>query len=1335
MPADLLFDAFFLLKKLDLLQLSFAFEIKVFQQVQQDVLLRTLKSHYITIGPNGEKNLNLIFGGSRVLFIPLTQPDPSQLNSIFKIQCDCKVKDCHHAPAATFLLWHAVRQSPIPSNYPGETKHKMESLKRRLQQLVGGEPEPLRPVSLPDEAPLKQETPVMDKKQKDNVFKGIVLMLSLPQNFPMPDKKPDFSLPPTRAQEGVVGYSLPYKIYYRGLSLVSSKEIESSALLSSIPKPLLPIRSSHWLESKSYQLSEINQLRDPDYYPYFLDDEEKGLLDILKSWAEGLSTESPLWLGLASPSGQQFFSVKQLRFVPKNSSEHFVWTLKDSPEKKSFFLDYSFEGDHSTILFFPNFYYDWAKEVLVFHAGASETAHLWKILHLLTYPSQTISFTHPFLVVDQIRKTPLNHSEHLGLLEDNFLSAQPGYPERASREVTAIHPRINLSSTARGISFSFTDKETGLTLGNLPYLFTKLAAGMKKGIASFLNIDPVKTAFRRRGMRRERDLRFMKHAGVFAFLVHEALDQVLHPERQMAQIEFYKQLDQKLAHILLQSEKIPMTVKSLKELCSGPVIQLAEHFIEKLIAIMGETVILLSGEEKTLWPLHRWVGFIFQHLIDDAVKKTKGEALLKTRTSPLFLPDEETFYPPLSFLSEGEKSHEYPFFQDQKLVEQIALWMPLRDLGFEVTIDGHSIELMNEGDFEARFELLEGAANNTSTNPVGTNPDAVKNPETPGVADRGGLIDWFELHPQFFFKGIPLEGAKAHSLSQDGYLMFEGKMYLLPQKGIPSLKSLERFWAKIAGSQSDKKYRSIGHSFYQLPRHQTLELLAIRASGVDIQGNESWKNICAFYDNLGNHPGEIELPPHLVKVLKPYQKQGVRWIHDLYHLRMGCILADDMGLGKTLQTLTFLEILRQQGTLSKTLIIVPTSLTYNWYTEGNKFTPDLPLHVFQSKEREQYFNFLKENEHGGVVVTYGLFVEHAALFAQENWNIHVYDEAQNLKTIHTQRTNTARQIPAQFKLCLTGTPLENHLGEFFSLMDLVVPGALGSLEEFRKNYVRPEKPDPEAVDFLKLKIRPLLLRRTKGEILKELPAKIESTIKLPMDDKQKKIYRDIALAWNQKVQESIESLGEAKSQIVMLTALLRLRQVCSDPAGVPGIKYTPLPPKVALLMETLEEILQEGHSLIIFTQFLHTFERIKKELSEKQLPFFSIQGSTSKKMREKELKGFDECSTGAIMFMTLKTGGVGLNLTKASFVFHIEPWWNPAVENQATDRAHRIGQNRNVQVYRYIMQDSVEEKITLLKQRKALRFDLLFSEVEKDAPTSGTHSHLTREDFIHLIQG
>ena len=272
---------------------------------------------------------------------------------------------------------------------------------------------------------------------------------------------------------------------------------------------------------------------------------------------------------------------------------------------------------------------------------------------------------------------------------------------------------------------------------------------------------------------------------------------------------------------------------------------------------------------------------------------------------------------------------------------------------------------------------------------------------------------------------------------------------------------------------------------------------------------------------------------------------------------------------------------------------------------------------------------------------------------------------------------------------------------------------------------------------LKLKIKPLLLRRNKKEILSELPEKQETKISIAFEEKQKEIYRDIALSYNQRVKDTIEAndtaSGKASVQLQMLTALLRLRQACSDPGALPNVKYPHVPPKLSTLLESISEIVESGESALVFTQFLQTLEHTAKILRNANIPVYVLHGAVPTKQRQLILAEFNGNSKGAVLLMTLKTGGVGLNLTKASYVFHLEPWWNPAVENQASDRAHRLGQTKAVQVFRYIMHESLEEKIELLKHRKGNKFLALLDTAEKVKDIEASSGALSKEDFNLLL--
>lgn len=632
------------------------------------------------------------------------------------------------------------------------------------------------------------------------------------------------------------------------------------------------------------------------------------------------------------------------------------------------------------------------------------------------------------------------------------------------------------------------------------------------------------------------------------------------------------------------------------------------------------------------------------------------------------------------------------------------------------------------------------------------------------LGEKDGSINWFDLHPRTFFKGKEISMEDAVKFARGSLVEHEGKYFVVAKGSIPTIKWLDFFWSQVRQSEPLDKEEKEPHPIFAVPPNEVLNMLALSRAGIPIVGSPRWLEIEAAFDELAAREESsseeltTSMRADLGIPLKDFQAVGTQWFMDHYKIEVGGILADEMGLGKTVQAIAFLKSLYLRGELGQVLVVVPTSLTFNWRREFLKFAPELPIGVFDIKT-----GFGPETGAKAPKIwlaSYGILAEHEKKFIEANatgdnggrWNVVIFDEAQNLKNIRAVRTSASRALPAKIKFALTGTPMENHYGEFYSLVDLVAAGALGRFEKFMKVYgtqLTMKEGDSmlrEQVGFLRLKTQPLLLRRTKDRILIELPEKTETTIPLEFEKSQKKIYRDTAIAWNEKVQELVadkhKSLG---SQIHILTALMRLRQVCSFPGALPGINYDKVPPKFEALLEALDELRQRKEPVIVFTNFKTTLDALEKYLNAAGILTLCLHGQVPAKKREVILAEFEQCSEHVVLLMTQKVGGVGLNLTRASYVFHMEPWWNPAVENQATDRVHRIGQTRAVQVYRYIMTESVEEKIQLLKVRKSHLFDDLLSEEtidieltsddDKSAKSSqpSRSNSISREDFSFLI--
>lgn len=834
---------------------------------------------------------------------------------------------------------------------------------------------------------------------------------------------------------------------------------------------------------------------------------------------------------------------------------------------------------------------------------------------------------------------------------------------------------------------------------------------LSEGLPYLLNSDAKDMATKSRRSR-EWDIKLLKHLGVLQYLLLETLsyhfDGELTDGRIVSEKEIFPLLHGNIHALLIAGSGVILAKDmTLTELISKPVLSCFEDFVSKTLKVLKapESFYSEAGEVILEGVVEREFRLIFE-LLKKLALRTRGEIFRKARTSLLsriWDGDAEKDSALKESLFHFPRNSE----EDARVHETLESLQDLLMHGFKLFYHGQALQELSDDDFLVDFNLQADG--------------------------HGKDFNWFELHPRFFLHGVELDPNEVGALGRGGVIEHEGKIYLVPKKQMPSLRRLENFWLKLQKGKKDSAAKKNGDKIYQLPRHQVLELLALRASGYGIRGDEEWQRLCAFYDSLGETRDQIEIPKTVKADLKPYQLRGVQWLRDLYSLRLGALLADDMGLGKTLQTLTFLEDLRVKGELGQVLIVVPSSLIYNWQSEIEKFTPEIPLAVFTSKDMDRIGRRLEHKEDLVVMTTYGLLMEQEQFFAQYKYRVVIFDEAQNLKNITTKRTSSARSLAAQFKICLTGTPMENHYGEFYSLVDILVPGSLGKVEDFRREFVNTDLVSREQMDDLKLKIKPLLLRRTKKEILDQLPEKQETKVSIAFEERQKEIYRDIALSYNNSVQESLMTQGEARVQLQMLTALLRLRQACSDPGALPNIQYDKVPPKLEALLDSLTEIVESGESALVFTQFIQTLEHTAKLLAQAGIPVFVLHGGVPTKQRQKILTEFNKLEGGAVLVMTLKTGGVGLNLTKASYVFHLEPWWNPSVENQATDRAHRLGQSKAVQVFRYIMHESLEEKIELLKVRKDKKFEVLFSNSEKEADLGPGSGALSKDDFDMLL--
>jgi len=449
-------------------------------------------------------------------------------------------------------------------------------------------------------------------------------------------------------------------------------------------------------------------------------------------------------------------------------------------------------------------------------------------------------------------------------------------------------------------------------------------------------------------------------------------------------------------------------------------------------------------------------------------------------------------------------------------------------------------------------------------------------------------------------------------------------------------------------------------------------------------------------------------PAGLHANLRPYQQEGLNWLQFLREYRLAGILADDMGLGKTLQALAHLLLEKEAGRANlPSLVIAPTSLMFNWRNEANRFTPQLRVLVLHGPQRKNHLPNIAD--HDLIITTYPLLARDQNTLLAQSYHLLILDEAQVIKNPRVQASRVARRLTARHRLCLTGTPLENHLGELWSLFDFVLPGLLGNSKQFGRCFRVPiESHDNQAAtERLSRRIRPFLLRRSKQQVARELPDKTEIIQVVALEGKQRELYETVRLAMHRRVSAEIERQGFAHSHIVVLDALLKLRQVCCDPRLVKmdKVNYVRQSAKLDMLMDLLPKMIEEGRRILLFSQFTTMLGLIENELSEAGISCVKLTGQT--RDRETPVNKFQ---TGEVplFLISLKAGGLGLNLTAADTVIHYDPWWNPAVERQATDRAHRIGQQQAVFVYKLICEGTLEEKIHAMQQRKKALADGLY---------------------------
>ena len=505
--------------------------------------------------------------------------------------------------------------------------------------------------------------------------------------------------------------------------------------------------------------------------------------------------------------------------------------------------------------------------------------------------------------------------------------------------------------------------------------------------------------------------------------------------------------------------------------------------------------------------------------------------------------------------------------------------------------------------------------------------------------------------------------------------------------------------------QLNINHDDLGKDVIILPKYRAMYIdsLTREKAGVHLERSGAFKKM--IQDITEPQDMEFELPKGIQGKLRDYQKIGFKWLKTLSYYGFGGILADDMGLGKTLQVLVFVKAEKDAKIEAKTvktpcLVVAPTSLVYNWQEEVKKFAPSLVVTVLSGQQSERRERFIEIANSDIVVTSYGMIKRDIELYKDLKFEYCFIDEAQHIKNPNTQNAKAVKLINAKGFFALTGTPIENTLTELWSIFDFIMPGYLLSHNKFMSKFETPivKNGNRETLKELSRHIKPFIMRRMKKDVLLELPEKIESKMSNEMTEEQKKVYAGYLLKAKKEFEQEISSAGFENSRIKILALLTRLRQVCCHPSLFIE-NYHGGSGKLEMLLELLEGAIDGGHRILLFSQFTSMLSLIKLELDKMKVKYHYLDGSTSAEERMRLVNTFN-AGENDVFLISLKAGGTGLNLTGADMVIHYDPWWNPAVEDQATDRAYRIGQKNAVQVFKLITKDTIEEKIFALQQKK-----------------------------------
>lgn len=534
----------------------------------------------------------------------------------------------------------------------------------------------------------------------------------------------------------------------------------------------------------------------------------------------------------------------------------------------------------------------------------------------------------------------------------------------------------------------------------------------------------------------------------------------------------------------------------------------------------------------------------------------------------------------------------------------------------------------------------------------------------------------------------------------------------------------------------DIDFKEIEKGEIKLPifRSMYLDRLLKNSNIKNINKDDNYKNIIEKVDNK-NIDEELKLPEGLNASLRNYQETGFKWLKTLDSYNFGGILADDMGLGKTIQLvsviLSYVENSGDMESLKPSLVICPSSLTLNWFNEIKKFAPSLKVLLINGNAQERKNKIEKINDYNVIIESYDILKRDIEIYKEKNYEFKyaIADEAQYIKNNNTQNFKAIKEINAETRFALTGTPIENSLSELWSIFDFVMPGYLFSYRKFKELYETPivKNEDQSTMKKLKMLIEPFILRRIKEDVLTELPDKTITILNNEMEEEQKKIYMSYMAQVKQEIETEISVNGFEKSQIKILSLLMRLRQICCHPSLFIE-NYKGESSKLKQCIQIVKDAIESGHKILLFSGYTTMFEIIEQELKKENITYYKLTGQTKVGDRIKLVDEFNENPDIKVFLISLKAGGTGLNLIGADMVIHYDPWWNLSAENQATDRTYRIGQKKNVQVYKLITKNSIEEKIYELQQKKAKLIDNMLSTKETFV------SKLSKDEIMNLFK-